>query len=290
MRDKLDMNKIFSPGLLKRGLVLIALLGILMAQAIAAEKEIFKVSISPEVQEQIQKAGSDERKKLEAAISAGNKFIPYHFDGRAYEFGDSGFEDEKTFWLKNIRPLISLDIAEWINYARTQVSVPDSMTELPSYWSGGGGMMSVCPRIRLISLVSPANNFNFVWKDWYPKSFAKSSFVFEYQAKVIGVLSSRNHAFTDFFIPSENDEYETVLVSMNQNYKVDHIVSHYADATFAAERQIGILFLYISGVGSWATTADDKARLKQIIPQIKSQKNKVCKDVSPISNQPSTKE
>lgn len=289
MKNKLNMIVISSLGLLKRGLAASALLGVLTTQAVATDKEIFKVSISPAVQEQIQKANPDERRKFEAAISAGSKFIPYHFDGRAYEFGNSGFKNEKTFWLKNIRPLINMEVAEWMNYARTQVLAPYSATELPTYWSGGGGVMSVCPKIRLISLISPVNNFNVGWKDWYPKNFAKSSFVFEYQAKVIGVLSSRNHAATDFFMPSENDEYETVLVSMNENYKVDQIASHYSDATFPSERQIWILTQQLSGKWPGATTADDKARLKQIIQQIKSQKNKLCKDASPIFNQPSAR-
>lgn len=290
MRHKLSMIVFFSLGLLKRGLELIALLGILMTQAVAAEKEIFKVSISSTVQEQIQKVSPNERKKLDAAISSGSKFIPYHFDGRAYEFGDSGFESEKIFWLKNIRPLINMDVAEWMNYARNQVLVPYSPSQLPTYWSGGGGTMSVCPKIKLTSLVSHANNFNSGWKDWYPKSFAESSFVLEYQAKIIGVLSSRNHVFTDSFLPSENDEYETVLVSMNENYKVNHIVSHYSDATYPSEHQIWMLTQQLSGKWPGATTAEDKARLKQIIQQIKSQKRKVCKDVSPSFNQSSIKE
>lgn len=290
MRDKSNIIVIPILGFLKRCLAPIALLGMLATQTIAAEMEVFKVSLSPAVQEQILKVSPGERRKLEAAISAGNKFIPYHFDGRAYEFGDSGFKSEKIFWIKNIRPLINMDVAEWMNYARTQVLVPYSPSQLPTYWSGGGGTMSVCPKIKLISLVAPPNNFNSGWKDWYPKSFAKSSFVLEYQAKIIGVLGSRNHVFTDSFLPSENDEYETVLVSMNENYKVEHIASHYSDATFPSEHQIWILIQQLSGKWPGATTADDKARLKQVIQQIKSQKNKVCKDVSPISNQPSTKE
>lgn len=274
----------------RQSLASAAMFGMLVIPAIAAEKEIFKVNLSPAVKEQIQKSSPDERRKFEAAINAGNKFIPYHFDGRAYEFGDSGFENEKTFWLKNIRPLIDKDIGEWINYARTQVLVPSPKTELPTYWSGGGGLMSVCPKIKLISLISLVNNSNSGWKDWYPKSFAENSFVLEYQAKIIGVLSSRNHVFTDFFLPSENDEYETVLVSMNENYKVDHIASHYSDATFPSERQIWILTQQLSGKWAGAITAGDKVRLKQIIQQIKSQKARVCKDVPSISNQPDVKE
>lgn len=276
--------------LLERGLATIALLGMLTTQAIAAEKEIFKVSISSVVQEQIQKASPDERKSLEAAISAGNRFIPYHFDGRAYEFGDSGFEDEKTFWLKNIRPLINMDVAEWTYSARTQVQVPSPPSHLPTYWSDGGGTTSVCPKIKLISLVSPTNNLNGGWKDWYPKRFAVSSFVLEYQAKIIGVLSSRNHVFTDSFLPSKNDEYETVLVSLDENYKVDHIASHYSDATFPSERQIWMLTQQLSGKWPVAISADDKARLKQMIQDIKSQKSKVCKEATSISNQSSTRE
>lgn len=286
MKITLKLN----PLIIVRYLASVAMIGMLAIPAIAAEKEIFNVSSSPAVKEQIQKSTPDERRRFEAAISAGNKFIPYHFDGRAYEFGDSGFENEKTFWLKNIRPLINKGIGEWINYARTQVLVPSSKTELPTYWSGGGGLMSVCPKIKLISLISPVNDSNSGWKDWYPKSFSGSSFVLEYQAKIIGVLSSRNHVFTDFFLPSENDEYETVLVSMNENYKVDHIASHYSDATFSSERQIWTLAQQLSGKWAVAITADDKARLNQIIQQIKSQKARVCKDVSSISNQPNVKE
>lgn len=264
-------------------LTFISVLGMLGAPAIAAEKEIIKVTISPAVQKQIQKATPDERKKLEAAISSGSRFIPYHYDGRAYEFGDSGFENEKTFWLKNIRPLINMDVAEWMNYARTQVLVPDTPSKLPTYWSGGGGTMSVCQRVHLISISSSVNNFSSGWRDWYPKSFSESSFVLEYQAKIVGVLSSQGHAFTTSFLPSEYDEYETVLVGMSDNYKVDRIASHYSDATFSSEHQIWILTQQLSGKWPWAATASDKARLKQIIQQIKSQENKVCKDEQPIN-------
>lgn len=288
MRNKLSMFVIPLLGLLKRCLISIAMLGMLTIQAIAAEKGAFKVSISPAVQEQIQKVSPNERKKLEAAISAGNKFIPYHYDGRAYAVGDSGIKEEWIFWLKNIRPLISKDLSEWYIKA---LSIPSSHQMLidgnpdkpaPTW-------LSVCPKIELVSIIAAEGHLNGVWKEWYPKDFYKEDFLFEYRAKIIGDMEDLG-VVPRFFQAANNDAFETVLVSLDKNNKVSQVASHEARRTGTAESQIGILTLYISGVWSGLTPTDSRAQLERMIQDIKSQKNKICKDVPTASNQQSIKE
>lgn len=266
----------------------VAMFGMLVVSAIAAENEIFKVSLSPAVKEQIQKSSPDERKKLEAAISVGNKFIPYHYDGQAYDVGDSGIKEEREFWLRNIRPLINKDLSGWYIKA---LSIPsahqmfiDGNPDKPAPTS-----LSVCPKIELVSIVSIDGHFNGGWKEWYPKDFAEDGFVLEYRAKIIGDMEDLGVA-PSFFQPTNNDAFETALVSLDKHNKVSQVASHEARGTGIAESQIRGLTLYISGVWSDLATADDKTRLKQMIQQIKSEKNRVCKDVSPISNQPDVKE
>lgn len=82
------------------------------AQAYASEDDAIAVTISPAVQEQIQNANSDERKKIEAAIIAGNKFVPHHFDGSAY-LSEMASTQEVKLWQNNIRPLVDRDFSQW---------------------------------------------------------------------------------------------------------------------------------------------------------------------------------
>lgn len=285
MRHKLNLTKALA--LMKRGLASVAMLGMLIVPAIAAEKEIFKVGISPAVQEQIQKVSPDERKQLETAISAGNKFIPYHYDGRAYDVGDSGIKEEWEFWLKNIRPLINKEVREWYITELFPPSSGDlSIKGTPD--KPAAVFVTVCPKIELVSIAATGDYSDGGWKKWFPKRLAEDSFVLEYRAKIIGATESKGIA-PRFFLPNKYDEFETVLISLDKNNKVSQVAAPNTRWPWTAEREIGILTLYISGVWSGGITADEKARLEQMIQQIKYEKNRVCKDVSATTNQPSIK-
>ena len=74
----------------------------------AAREEIKVKSVSPEIQEQLNKATPEERKSLEAAMHTGSLFVQQHFDGNAYDTSS-----ENQDWFNEVAPLITLNIDSW---------------------------------------------------------------------------------------------------------------------------------------------------------------------------------
>lgn len=274
---------ILAKDFLKSGLASLVLFGTVVPMASATEKDVFNVSVSRAVQNDIQNVSTDERKKLETAVKIGNKFVPYHFDGRAH---DVNLPEDWKFWLKNIRPLTNKDVDDWHITEMFPPSTRDLTVE--EFPRGPGNIASVCPQIELVSITAVDKRSAASWKIWYPKSFAEDSFVLEYRAKIIGVLDGVAGP-PRYFIPIRSNAFETVLISLDKNNKVSQIASDNADWTWTAERQMRSLTQRISGISADSTTADDKARLKQMIQQIRLEKMKVCTDTH-ISNQSSIKE
>ena len=144
--------------------VLTCLMLLTTAQASASEDDAITVTISPAVQEKIQKANSDERKKIEAAINAGNKFVPHHFDGSAY-LSEMASTEEVKLWQKNIRPLVDRDFSQW--YSSSDIALA-SIQNLKIK----GLLVAVCPQIMFISISVPDKNFDVGWNNViYPSSF-----------------------------------------------------------------------------------------------------------------------
>lgn len=84
----------------------------------ATIKDIKVTSIAPAVQEQLNKASPEERKKLEAAIHTGNLFIPQHFSGNAY-----ASDPENKDWEVEVEPLIELDREQWTQQSDRMMNV-----------------------------------------------------------------------------------------------------------------------------------------------------------------------
>jgi len=230
------------------------------------------VTIAPSVRAKLQTASKHDRNKMDAAINAGNKFIPYHFDGSAYDFGDSGFMEEKKFWAKNVRPLINKNVGEWFNNVPVHVDTPHSKVQWYSEW-GGGGLLLVCPTSQLISVVIVNKNFTDGWKQWYPEIFISDSVVLEYQAKIIGESISKGND-SPTFKSNEGNERETVLIGLEENGKINHVATHYADRTWLADRYIELMLrLYVNNKFSSNISGDQQARIKLLIQNIQSGKD-----------------
>lgn len=247
------------------------------------------VAISPAVQEQIKKASPDERKKMEAAISVGNKFIPHHFDGSAYEVGDSGVEQELKYWLKNVRPLVNRDVTKWYsNFDISQITAGALKIDgRPNGLSGAD--VAVCSQIELISIAPTDEHYDVIWKTYYPVSFANDSYVLKYRTKIIGTLGLWKQPPTEFFPDKENQFFAT-LISLDKEYKVNQVIPQYGLTTLNTKRYIDTLNRYISGVWAGNATAADKTKLRQLIPKIKNEEARVCASTAVISKQLSIKE
>lgn len=251
-----------------------------------AEKEKNTVTISVSVQEQIQKASTDERKKMEAAISVGNKFIPHHFDGSAYEVGDSGGGQELRYWLKNVRPLVNRDEMNWYN--DYEIASASKLNFMIDGWLTE--VVAVCPQVELVSVVTGYEHLDIGWETWYPTNFAEDEFVLKYRARIIGAWGAFHGFPPKHFLFTNKDEFETVLISVDKNNKINQVFSQYAVSALTTKPQIKILTLYISGAWSDNATAADKARLRQLIPKIEEEEVRVCASTAAVTNRPSNKE
>jgi len=263
-------------GLLNRSLATIALLVMLSVQASAAESGKNAVTISPAVQEQLQKASPEDRKELEAAINAGNKYIPYHFDGSAYI-------DDVTYWNRNIRPLVDRDGLKWFQSLDMQGPQEIIVDGMPSFivdgkpLSNSAGLVVVCPQVNLISIAVGDEHYKLGWKEPYstPLNFTNDSFELKYRAKVVGAAA--NTTATDaFFVPVKKDEFITTLISLDKNLKVSRVLNSYKAETMTPKLAIFGFSVYINGVGVQDSTASDKIRLKQLIQKIKVEEASVC--------------
>ena len=295
MRKHIVMLTLRSPivrrafDLLKQSLVSIAMVGLLATQAYADEKDVVSVTISPAVQAQLNKASPDERKKMEAAISVANKFVPHHFDGSAYDVGDSGNEQELKYWLKNVRPLVNRDVTKWYTDMDISQSTAESLKidGLPNGLSAS--TVAVCPQIELISITPADEHYDVIWKTYYPVSFVNDSFVLKYRAKIIGSLNLLRQPPTEFLL-DKNNNFVAVIIGLDKGNKVNQVVAQYGVTTWSAKRYIDILTLYISGVWADNATAAEKVVLKHLLPKIKDAEARVCGSAAVITKQPSTKE
>jgi len=274
---------------LKQSLLYIAMVGLLATQAYADEKDVVTVTVSPAVQAQLNKASSDERKKMEAAISVANKFVPHHFDGSAYEVGDSGVEQELKYWLKNVRPLVNKDVTKWYsNFDISQITAGALKIDgLPNGLSGAD--VAVCSQIELISITPTDEHYDVIWKTYYPVGFANDSFVLKYRAKIIGTLGLWKQPPTEFF-PDNEDQFFATLISLDKEYKINQVIPQYGLTTLNTKRYIDTLNRYISGVWAGNATAADKTKLWQLIRKIKDAEARVCASTAAVAKQPSTKE
>lgn len=265
---------------LKRSLASIAVFGILTIQAYADESKETTVTISPVVQEQIQQASPDERKKIEAAINLGNRFVPHHFDGSAYARND---EQEIKIWLKNIRPMINRDDPDWY----TPEGVFDSSTSVLEINGKKATFEVVCPQIELISVNARDDHFEL-----------------NYRTKIIGMWKTSSVMFTEGDIQlDEKEEFDEVHIGLNKSNKVSQVASKFAVYPtipklgidmFAAfiKRPYGVFVDSASGVIMEPQSSINAkvARYKQYIELIKNEETVACKGFSSTFKQPFGKE
>lgn len=111
----------------------------------AAIKDIKVTSITPAVQEQLNKASPEDRKSLEAAIRTGNLFIPQYFSGNVYDS-----DPENKDWEKEVEPLISLDREEWEQQYRHLLKM--NTKDISSGKNHAYSYRLTCPQVALISV------------------------------------------------------------------------------------------------------------------------------------------
>jgi hypothetical protein len=253
---------------LAKHIVSLAIMGqaVILASPVVARDHTFTVSVSDVVQEQINSASPSKRKKLEAAVRAGNKFIPYHFDGSAHEAEEP---EGWKFWQQKILPLINKNARQWLgdgqdaNLKKLEI---DGRADGPTAM---GAIVAVCPNIKLVA-VSTAENRNTT--SWYPRDFSEASYVLEYEVGIIGIFNG----WTDppQFTPNRDGTYETVLVSVDKNNKISQLAYQYVTWTKPAE------FFHKIMLGMYADspTPESKAPWKMMLEQLKTSILKVCKE------------
>ena len=247
--------------------VLLAVVGgvvFLVASAQGAEKERITVTISPVVQEQMQKMSPRERKKVEAAVRAGNRFIPFYFDGSA---NDLTFEDSIKAWRKNIRPLVNKDFIKWgemLSEKQSGVELEIAERELSSD-------AFVCPQIELTGFqISP------------------KIIDLNYRAKVAGIIKFKRGSahYMEKLILNQQLDFQEALIGVDINNKIDYV----------AEKYLGLFVtpdFYVEGFNTSiefakhrfnATNQVEQMRIKEEIQhyqesimQIKEQEKAVCK-------------
>ena len=208
---------------LKTNFALLVVLMLLSSELCAAKSDVSTVLISPAVREQILKAGPVERKKMDAAINTGNKFILHHFNGKAYARND---EQELKFWLKNIRPLVNKDTAGWYNPGDVYA---DSAPEL--YINGEKATFEVvCPRPELI-LVNRVD----------------VQVQLKYRAKIIGMWKTNSKmVFTQGdILLNEKEEFDEVLLNLDNKNRISLVASKFAVQPMIPQDGIDLFESYI---------------------------------------------
>lgn len=257
MKNNLNVPKII--------FISLAMMVLLSSQVCAAKSEAVTVSISPVVQEQIQQASPNERKKMEAAISTGNKFIPHHFNGKAYARND---EKELKFWMKNIRPLVNRVSADWYNPGEIYAE------SAPALVINGKKVHEevVCPQPELISV----NRVN-------------DQFQLNYRTKIIGMWKTNSKmVFTQGdIVLNEKEEFDEVLLTLDKNNRVSQVASKYAVLPMIPNDGVDMFESYIKwplyqspwqeSLGSANTRI---LQYKQYIKLIKNEEAASCKGVS----------
>lgn len=246
--------------------------------ACALDQEII-VTISPAFQEQMQKSSPGERKRMRAAIKAGNKFIPQHLDGAAYDQPQA--EDKQAYkkWMKNIRPLINKDMKDW--YTDTEVQANSASTvEINGQKTNH---LAVCPQAELVSINVADEHFDAGWKTYYPLKFTDDSFVLKYRTKVSGVWIYSGNSGRDLedFLSDKNNDFEDVLISLDKNNKISQVIPQYDAQAWISKRIVDIMKQQIRHpfVFMDETQADRDARTikyKKLIQKVASEEAMVC--------------
>jgi hypothetical protein len=254
--------------MLKKILISLSILMMLSSQVCLAKGEKNSVFISPEVQVQIQKYSPGERKKMEAAISVGNKFIPHHFNGRAYARND---EQEPKYWLKNIRPLVNRDDADWYVGDDVFAEAAPALVINDKYVKHE----VVCPKPELISANTVGDQYQL-----------------KYRTKIIGMWKSNSilHPIQGDILLNEKNEFDEVLLTLDQNYRVSQVASKYAVFPTIPQQGIHLFEAYIKwpprAIFQSATGADQETesearakipQYKQYIDLIKREEAAACK-------------
>lgn len=104
-------------------------------------KRNIAVTISADVQQQLKKLSPNERKRVESAIAAGNRFIPFYLDGSYYLIVDEQ-------WVRKIRPLVNKNAEAW--YAMLNNNA--SGVELEISKREATNLISICPQVELIQI------------------------------------------------------------------------------------------------------------------------------------------
>lgn len=185
-------------------LVFVGGMSLVARNVFGAEMEKIAVTISPIVQEQIKKNNLRERKRIEAAISSGNRFIPRFFDGSTNNITDELSIKE---WNRNIRPLVNKNAVKWSEMTDEK----GSGLEL-EIAGKASTFVGVCPQVELTSIQDEAGLINL-----------------RYRVRVIGV-SQREKGFSRMrgaLLIDEHKDFQEALVGLDRNYKVDFVAPKY---------------------------------------------------------------
>jgi len=234
-----------------------------VAVADTAKKDI-RVTISADVQQQLQKLSPNERNRIEAAIKMGNQFVPYYFDGSANNITD---EQSVEIWRKKIWPLVNKDFDKWGDMR----SEKQSGLELAISEREQTDYLIVCPQIELMLFQKEIGLANL-----------------KYRTRVIGALKFRrgmSHV-VEKFIPDAEGDFQEVVVGVDGNSKIDYVEEKYLGMFVTTDFYVDGFNMNIetrkhrlvdAPLGEQAHAKDEIQRYKDWVKFLKEQEAEVCR-------------
>lgn len=225
---------------------------------LAATIEKIKVtSIAPAVQEQLNKASTEERKRFEAAIHTGNLFIPQYFSGNAYNS-----DPENADWEKETRPLISLDREEWEQqYEQLEMNSRDIKLGKDVVYT----MMLTCPQVTLISTTQNNHTASLL-----------------YRTTSVGTLVYFTSDIYDFNSEGAGEVYDVLIVLDKSSALVDEVIPKNKRLTWSYTKSIARMkeFLGDHSTVNFTTKAHENEMIRTYqnsIQKIEKSAAKFCK-------------
>lgn len=227
-----------------------------IADTTPSKEALIHLTTSSEVREQLSKLPPMDRKKLEATIIIGNKFIQKHFDHAAYEA-----DPENVDWTKNVAPLVSMGVTEWRNQDWMPVTKEIKLGEKIV-----GGTRLTCSQVTLVSVMR-----------------SNGVVTMEYRAAIIAMLIDVGWwgDWMDLF--PEQGVYE-VSIELNTNNQIFEVTAQDHVITTMYTTAISFMNTYLanprhfSGFGETQADTESKVlRYKKLIEQMNQRAVRICK-------------
>jgi len=214
-----------------------------------SNEAIINLATSADVRDQLSKLPPADRKKLEATMIIGNKFIQAHFDHAAYEA-----DPDNYFWLHDVAPLVSMGAIEWKNQDWTPV-----IKKIKQGDKTLGGTRLTCPQVTLVSVLR-----------------SNGEVTLSYRATIMAMLINDNWWENWIEVLPDQGNYD-VSIKLNRDNRVfevdaqDNVITTvYTDSYIRFKRAL-------FGTTPTADSEHMKEQYKKLSGHIEQQAKQICK-------------